>query len=187
MHDGITKYSLARWVMKRPRKAVVLLGLLALTGLAIWSGCGSLPDGWEDQPGPPRVLVSFPPLYSFVKNVGGDPVGVICLCTDTGPHEYQFNANDTTKLKRADLFFANGLTLDDSFTDKMAARNSNTKLRYRKLGDALPAELRKKQEEEAHKHGQGEQEHQHGAIDPHVWLGIAQAISMVQRIRDDLE
>src|SRR5437588_6124720 len=155
MHDGITKYSLARCVMKRPRKATLrrfrkgalLLCLLAVTGLVIWSGCGSLPDGWEGLP-EPHVLVSFPPLYSFVKNVGGDQVGVICLCTDVGPHDYEFNANDTIKLKRADLFFANGLTLDDKFTDRMAEGTSNKKLLYHKLGEKLgdkePGDLLKK-------------------------------------------
>jgi len=166
----------------------VLLGLLAVTGLAIWSGCGSLPDGWEGEPGPPRVLVSFPPLYSFVKNVGGDPVGVICLYTDTGPHEFQFNANDTIKLKRADLFLANGLTLDDHFTDKMVA---GKKLRYRKLGEKLgdkkEGDLLKKGEEEDHQHGDGQHAHEHGVFDPHVWLGIPQAIAMVKRIRDELK
>ncbi|MBI1913193.1 MAG: zinc ABC transporter substrate-binding protein [Planctomycetes bacterium] len=171
--------------MKRPRNAAILLCLLGVAGLAVWSGCGSLPDGWDDQPGPPRVLVSFPPLYSFVKNVGGDQAGVICLCTDTGPHEYEFNPNQTIKLKRADLFFANGLRLDDHFTDKMVDGTSNKKLLYRKLGDTLPAALRKKKEEEAGKHD--EDGHHHGAFDPHVWLGIPQAISMVERIRDDLK
>jgi ABC-type Zn uptake system ZnuABC Zn-binding protein ZnuA len=161
--------------MKRPRKAAILLGLLAVTALAIWSGCGSLPDGWEGEPGPPRVLVSFPPLYSFVKNVGGDQAGVICLCTDVGPHEYEFNANDTIKLKRADLFLANGLTLDDHFTDKMVA---GKKLRYRKLGEKLgdkkEGDLLKKGEEET-------------PFDPHVWLGIPQAVAMVKRIRNELK
>src|SRR5437868_14381356 len=116
--------------MKRPRKAAILLGLLAASVLLVWSGCGSMPDGWEDQPGPPRVLVSFPPLYSFVKSVAGDQAGVISLCTTEGPHDYQFNANQTIALKRADLFFANGLTLDDKFTDRMAEGARNKKLLY---------------------------------------------------------
>src|SRR5215468_5254771 len=128
-----------RWAMRRPRKAAVLLCLLAATGVVAWMGCGSIPDGWEGLPGPPRVLTTFPPIYSFVKNVAGDQAGVVCLCTTTGPHDYQFNINDSVKLKRADIFFANGLGLDDGFADKMHANSSNTRLLYRKLADELPA------------------------------------------------
>ena len=37
------------------------------------------------------MVVSFAPLDSFVKSVGGKHVGVICLATTTGPHEYEYN------------------------------------------------------------------------------------------------
>src|SRR5262249_12674945 len=173
--------------MKR-RKGAVLICLLAMTMLVAWMGCGSLPDGWEGLPGPPRVLVSFPPIYSFTKNVAGDQGGIICLCAETGPHEYQFNINDSIKLKRANLFFANGLTLDNSFTDKMAANSGNTKLRYRKLADDLPEKLLKEGKAHAHDHDHDhDHDHEHGRFDPHVWLGIPQAIAMVEQIRDDLK
>jgi zinc transport system substrate-binding protein len=172
--------------MKR-RKAAVLFCLLAMTMLVAWSGCGSLPDGWEGLP-QPRVLVSFPPIYSFTKSVAGDQAGIICLCTTLGPHDYVFNINDSIKLKRANLFFANGQTLDDHFTDKMAANSGNTKLRYRKLADDLPAALLKEGKAHAHEHGPDhDHDHEHGRFDPHVWLGIPQAIGMVEQIRDDLK
>jgi len=173
--------------MKR-RKGAVLICLLAMTMLVAWVGCGSLPDGWEGLPGPPRVLVSFPPIYSFAKNVAGDQAGIICLCAETGPHEYQFNINDSIKLKRADLFFANGLTLDNSFTDKMNANSGNTKLRYRKLADDLPEDLLREGKPHAHDPGHDhDHDHEHGRFDPHVWLGIPQAIGMVKQIRYHLK
>src|SRR5262245_15423299 len=173
--------------MKR-RKGAVLICLLAMTMLVAWMGCGSLPDGWEGLPGPPRVLVSFPPIYSFTKNVAGDQAGIICLCAETGPHEYQFNINDSIKLKRADLFFANGLTLDNSFTDKMNTNSGNTKLRYRKLADDLPEDLLREGKPHAHDPGHDhDHDHEHGRFDPHVWLGIPQAIGMVKQIRYHLK
>lgn len=169
----------------RTMLACVLAATMALAGLS----CGSIKDGWEDKAGPPRVVASFPPLACFVKNVGGDRAGVICLCTGTGPHDYQFNIRDSVLLKRADVFFANGLGLDDHFADKMTANGSNARLRYVKLADKLPANLRKKGEEhdhaeEGHAH---DHDHHHGLYDPHVWLGIPQAINMVEQIRDGLK
>ncbi len=99
-----------------------------------------------------------------------------------------FNINDSIKLKRANLFFANGQTLDNHFTDKMAANSGNTKLRYRKLAENLPADLLKEGKAHAHEHGHDhDHDHEHGRYDPHVWLGIPQAIGMVEQIRDDFK
>src|SRR3712207_6159577 len=73
-------FSLARWAMSRPRKAAFVSGLFAVAAVVAWPGCGKISDDWDGQPGPPRVLTSFAPVYCFVKNVGGDQVGVLCLC-----------------------------------------------------------------------------------------------------------
>jgi ABC-type Zn uptake system ZnuABC Zn-binding protein ZnuA len=175
------------------RKRAVLGSVLAAAAALAWVGCGSVKDGWEDKPGPPRVLASFPPIACFVENVGGDHAGLICLCTGTGPHDYQFKIRDSIQLKRADLFFANGLGLDDHFADKMVNNSGNARLRYVKLADNLPASLRMKGEAHGHEHGHGHEGHDHdhghhhGEFDPHVWLGIPQAIGMVEQIRDGLK
>jgi ABC-type Zn uptake system ZnuABC Zn-binding protein ZnuA len=137
------------------------------------------------------VLASFPPAACFAQNVGEGQAGVMPLCTTIGPHGYQFNISDCAKLRQADLFLANGLSLDDHFTDRMNNNSGNAKLRYVKLADSLPLSLRKKGEQEAHEHGKDghdhDHDHHHGIYDPHVWLGIPQAIAMVERIRDELK
>src|SRR5205823_2115 len=56
------------------------------------------------------------------------------------------------------------------------------------LAEALPESLRKEGEkhaEQGNKEGDGHDHH--GRWDPHVWLGIPQAIRMVEQIRDDLK
>src|SRR5260370_41955346 len=98
------------------RRAFVSCLLAAGAALA-WSGCGAIKTGWEGLPGPPRVLASFPPVACFAQNVGEGQAGIMPLCTTIGPHGYQFNISDCAKLRQADLFFANGLSLDDHFTD----------------------------------------------------------------------
>jgi zinc transport system substrate-binding protein len=171
---------------RRRGVAVGLVGLAAVATLG-WLGCGSIPDGWEGVP-EPRVLASFPPVACFVENVAGDQGGVRCLCTGTGPHDYKFNINDSVRLKRANIFFANGFGLDDHFTDRMVNNSGNAQLQYRKLAAGLPDALRKKGEAHAHEHGHDHDHdhHHHGPHDPHVWLGIPQAIGMVELVRDDL-
>ena len=55
----------------------LLSGAWFLVGL--WfPGCSKPPDPWLSVPGgPTKVLVSFPPLYSFTKYIAGDHAKLI--------------------------------------------------------------------------------------------------------------
>lgn len=165
-----------------------LAGVCVLLTATMLSGCARSTNAWQGRGGPPRVVVTIPALDSFVRNVGGDHVGVICLCTTRGPHHYEYTPQDAVVLRDADLFLAIGLTLDDTFADPMQTESHNPRLRYVKLGERLPGKLLLKGEEE-HDHGKEEvkHDHQHGEHDPHIWLGIEQAKEMVKIIRDELK
>ncbi len=176
-------------------------GYLFVAAVALASGlpgCKRSTTAWQNRGGPPRVVVTIPALDNFVRNVGGDHVGVVCLCTTQGQHHYQYNAQDAILLREADLFFAVGLSLDDKFADPIHIESHNPNLQYVKLGEKLRADDEKRKEklllrlEEPHEHGKEEEhehehEHQHGDYDPHIWLGIPQAIAMVEIIRDELK
>lgn len=175
---------------RRAREALVIAAALVLGGVA---GCARSTPAWQNRGGPPRVVVTIPALDNFVRNVGGDHVGIVCLCTDKGPHHYEYTPEDALLLRDADLFFAIGLTLDDKFADPIQTESHNARLRYVKLGERLPKKLLKSTEE--HEHGKEEakhdhdhdHDHEHGEYDPHVWLGIPQAVAMVETIRDELK
>ena len=166
------------------------VGMAALltAGLTL-SGCSTVTDPWKDLGGPPRVVVTFPPLASFVKNVGGEHVGVICICTATGPHDYKDpTADDFIALREADLFLINGLALDDVLAKHLKASSGNAKLVFVELGEKLPRKLLlKAEQEEGDKDKKHDHEHEHGEWDPHVWLGIPQACALVEQIRDQLK
>ena len=51
----------------------------------------------------------FPPLASWVEAVSDGKAGVICLCTKTGPHDYQYNVKEQIGLRGADLLRVKGL------------------------------------------------------------------------------
>lgn len=151
------------------------------------AGCGKASDPWAKvQGGPPYVLASFAPLYCFAKNVAGDDAGVLCLLTNTGPHDYQLTPFDTLKVRKANLFLVNGLSMDD-FVLKMAGDNKTVEIF--KVGDALPHELLEHGAACEHKHKDKDgKECKHDCEhDPHVWLGLEQAIAMVEKIRDKLQ
>ncbi|HEY7423138.1 MAG TPA: metal ABC transporter substrate-binding protein, partial [Gemmataceae bacterium] len=174
---------------RRTMETVVVLAAVVLG--SGWLGCARSTPLWQNRGGPPRVVVTIPALDSFVRNVGGDHIGLVCLCTTKGPHHYEYTPDDANLLRDADLFFAIGLTLDDKFANPIQRESHNARLRYVTLGERLPKELLRKGEE--HEHGkeeakhEHEHEHEHGEYDPHIWLGIPQAIAMVEIIRDELK
>jgi ABC-type Zn uptake system ZnuABC Zn-binding protein ZnuA len=146
---------------------------LAYLSLLLWlpasalllSGCSKANDPWEGKGGPPRVVVSFPPLYSFVKSIGGDHVGVFCLCVTEDPHEFEYKPEQAVALRKADLLVGIGLDLDGSgpdsskhgYTDKLLNGSGKSKLPFLKVGNAL---AEKKDGPEIK------------TDDPHIWLGI---------------
>jgi zinc transport system substrate-binding protein len=156
--------------------------IAAISGCSGCIGCGKVEDPWPDKPGP-RVMVTFGPLYCFAANVAGDDASVLCLMGNVGPHDYRPTAHDAFKLKRADLFFTNGLDLDETVANNLKKTCGNPNLELIELGESecLKEKLLKMD------HGPAHAGHQHGEHDPHVWLGIPEAICMVESIRDTLK
>jgi ABC-type Zn uptake system ZnuABC Zn-binding protein ZnuA len=155
----------------------------------VWlMGCASAVDPWANVPGEPRIVVTIPPLYSFVRAVAGDGAAIQCLCTTTGPHHYETDTREARLLDRADLFFAIGLQLDDKFSNALTglARRNNPHLTCVKLGDQLPRKMIHKMRQHKHEKGETSAPHTHGELDPHVWLGMEQVIATVGQIRDEL-
>lgn len=154
--------------------------------LTFLAGCSVDPSRnpyWPDHPGP-KVVVSFAPLYCFVANVAGDDAVVKNVMTTTGPHDFNPTDEDARLLRHADLFFINGLDLDNRTAQAMKQGVENPRLRIIDVGSRLEESLLL---EGAcrHEHAPGEP-HDHGH-DPHVWLGPTRVIRMVEIIRDTLK
>jgi ABC-type Zn uptake system ZnuABC Zn-binding protein ZnuA len=150
-------------------------------------GCTKTENPWNKVPGGKlKVLVTFPPLYCFTRGVAGDDAKVETLLTTAGPHEHSPDASDAHLAFGANLFLASGLTLDDFVTD-VAAHSGNRSIKIVKVADKALA--RDKLLRLQHQHGDDHDEHghKHGQWDPHTWLGIEQAILMVNVIRDVLK
>jgi ABC-type Zn uptake system ZnuABC Zn-binding protein ZnuA len=159
------------------------VGLAVLIGLGV-AGCSGGADPWAERPGP-KVLAYFPPVYSLAASVAGEDAQVRSLITHVGPHHFEPTARDARALRRTDLFLTIGLGLDDEIARKLAGTSGGPNLRHVALGELLPKEsLREGGCEHCRKHGH-DHSHDHG-YDPHVWLGIAEAVRMVDAIRDAL-
>jgi zinc transport system substrate-binding protein len=165
------QFPVCKWLL-----GFAFVGLLALMG---W-GCGKPEEDWPEGKSP-RIVTSFPPVYCFAANVAGDDAAVFSLLTNQGPHDYRARPSDSKKLMKADVFFINGLGLDETFSNQLKYSAGNAQLRFVELGEALENLHKPEQNDPAHAG------HSHGDHDPHVWLGIPEAIKMVQVIRDTLK
>lgn len=148
------------------------------------SGCGSHGDPWKHaKPGQKRVLAVTPALYCFASNVAGDRAAVLCLLSNKGPHDYDPTPADAYMARKADLFLANGLELDE-FVTRIASISGNKHLEIYRAAEALPHEDLHHPE---HDHGaEGHHHHHHGDHDPHVWLAPELAKKLTHIIADKL-
>jgi zinc transport system substrate-binding protein len=186
------------------RRSYLLTALVFSSFLFIQPGCTPAPNFWDDaKPGQKKVLVSFPPLYAITHAVAGDNAYVMCLLTTQGPHEYDGAATDLLKVNKADLFIYNGLTLDDTFANKMLKNHKNKSLEVLNVGEAIEKDdpkvlhhgahdhdkAAKGAKEDKHDHAKPKKDakdqphdHKHGEHDPHLWLGPDQAQAMAKVI-----
>ena len=176
--------------------SVLSISLVAAVLLAN-AGCHKAKDPWESvEGGQLKVLVSFPPLYCFTKAVTGKDAKVQTVLSTTGPHEHQATSSDTLLASGAKVFFINGLGLDESLA-KIA-----TGTKVVEVAEAIPENKRLHMDEADHDHDKDkdkdkgkdhdkdkakDHDHDHGEWNPHAWLGIEQAIIMVDQIRDTLK
>ena len=93
--------------------AFVSMGLLA----SLLPGCNARDDVWPKDHAGPKVVVSFAPLYCFAVNVAGDDAVVRNMMTTSGPHHFNPTDKDARLLRRADLFFVNGIGLEGDKPD----------------------------------------------------------------------
>jgi ABC-type Zn uptake system ZnuABC Zn-binding protein ZnuA len=133
------------------------------------------------------VVVSFAPLYSFAANVAGEDAVVKTMMSTSGPHDFNPTDMDARLIRPANLFFINGLSLDNSVAETLRRGSGARALTVVPLGARIPEAMLLGGEEHAdHDHGHGHH-HDHGDHDPHVWLSPERAIFMVEAICDELK
>jgi zinc transport system substrate-binding protein len=152
------------------------------------AGCPKAADTWKDaKPGQLKVLASFPPLYSWTVNVGGDDAHVVCLLTGVGPHDYHANATDALRVRNADFFVINSLELDNKIAGDLIKSAGNKSIKLIETGEMLPDEKLIHLDEDGHDHKHHHKDghkhdHKHGDHDPHVWLNPEFAADIVVKL-----
>ena len=125
-----------------------------------------------------KVVTTFLPITLFTRAVAGDCATVTPLIpASTGPHDFQAKPGDLTALRQARVLVKNGLEME-GFLDKLVASAGNSQL---KVIDSSRGVTTLETENHGDAHG-----HDHGAVNPHIWLDPLRAVQQVETIRDGL-
>ena len=125
-----------------------------------------------------KVVTTFLPITLFTRAVAGDCATVTALIPpNLGPHDFQAKPGDLTALRQAGVLVKNGLEME-GFLGKLVAAAENPQLVVIDSSRGV-ATL------ESAEHGDGHK-HDHGAVNPHIWLDPLRAVQQVATIRDGL-
>lgn len=175
--------------MKRdlPTVFAVLALVVSIVFAAGCAGAGGGGDGTADEAGGDGrllVLASVPVIYSLAANVAGDAVRLENLLTPgSSPHQVSFTPAQARLMSEADLLIINGANLEP-WVDDLLASSGNSDLRVVVASDGVQF-LRPDEPVPVTPSGTGTNTAPE-AVDPHVWLDVANARIMVGNIADAL-
>jgi zinc/manganese transport system substrate-binding protein len=129
-----------------------------------------------------QVVTTFLPITLFTRAVAGDCASVTALIPPgSGPHDVQARPGDLVALRSARVLVKNGLGMED-FLDSLVASAGNPRLAVidSSAGVATLAAPGPDGAQDGHHH------HDHGSVNPHIWLDPLRAVQQVEVIRDGL-
>lgn len=125
-----------------------------------------------------KIAVTFNPLKEFTEAVGGDKVQVETIIPNgSEPHDFDPRAKDLINIENADIFVYNGLNMEP-WVDKVISNLQNK--------DIIKVESSKNVNAIEVEEHESEEGHEHGAYDPHTWLGLTSAKVQAKNITDAL-
>lgn len=169
------------------RKSACLWGcLLCLIAVVLFS-CRDSGRSSTSGEGRLKVVTTLFPLYDFARNVGGAKADVVLLLPPgVEPHSFDPKPRDIVTVSESDLFVYTGGFMEPWAEDLIkGVRNRRLVVVDSSRGVSLLKETHEK-EADAHEKNDGKQargsDHDHGSIDPHIWLDLGNAQVMVDNI-----
>lgn len=163
------------------------------TLLLLIAGCGNAQtqEKTEDK-AKIDIYTTVYPLQFFTEQIGGEYVNVKSIYPPgADEHTYEPSQKDMMSLADADLFFYIGLGLE-SFAEKAQSILKNEHVDMIAVGESLDLQPNHQSEEDEHdadhdEDDEGEHDgHNHGDIDPHVWIDPIHAKQLAKQILDAL-
>ncbi|MCG6537167.1 MAG: metal ABC transporter substrate-binding protein [Syntrophales bacterium LBB04] len=170
--------------MRRYTGMTALLIIAFATILAVCTlSCSKKAENVLDQ-NRLTVVASLFPLYDFAKYIGGERADVLLLLPPgVEPHSFEPTPDDIIRLGKANIFIYTNDNMEPWINDILKGINNPglvivNSSKYIKMF---------KEEEDDHRgsgkeHGKEGEAHEHGGMDPHVWLDFTNAGQMIDAI-----
>lgn len=127
-----------------------------------------------------QVVTTITPMSQFTQAVLGDRGRVVqILPPNVGPHDFQAKPRDVEMIAQSDVLVQNGLGLE-AFLGDLIRSAGNADLAIVEASTDIPTLAT---EDLHHAHGG---DHDHGDVNPHLWLDPQRAIAQVENIREGL-
>jgi zinc transport system substrate-binding protein len=160
-------------------KIRALLSLFLVTAVFL-SACGNSKgeSSKEETKDALDIYTTVYPLQYFTEAIGGEYVNVETVYPPgTDEHSFEPSQKDIVKMAESDLFFYIGYNLE-GFVTKAEPILSKEGVSTIAVGETVHLE----EEEHAHE----EDGHDHGGVNPHLWLDPVYSIDMAKTIKDEL-
>ncbi|MBC2321632.1 metal ABC transporter solute-binding protein, Zn/Mn family [Listeria booriae] len=165
------------------KKLAFLLSTLLVAAVFL-AGCGDNSDAQKKDNDKLTVYTTVYPLQYLASQIGGTYVDAHSVYpAGSDAHSFDPTQKDMMNIADSDLFFYIGLGME-GFVDKAKQSLKNENVKFVVTTDNL--HLPTMSHEEDHEHEEDEDGHDHGDINPHVWLDPNYMITMAATVRDNL-
>ena len=167
-----------------------LLYIISIITITLLAACNN-----KEQPKENKDVISVHttvyPLQYFTERIGGDAVDVHSIYPP-GADEHTFDPTqkDMMAMADSDLFFYVGLGLE-GFVENAKKTLKNEHVKMVSTADSIPEDLFEDGQDhddgtELDDHGHEEHNHEHGSIDPHVWISPILSDALAYSIKEAL-
>ena len=152
-------------------------------------------QAWGSALAAPLAFVTIPPQKYFVDKVSGGQVPVsIMVEPGANPHAYEPRPRQMAELAKASIYFTIGDSFDQTWLGRLTGANPNMAVVHTAEDiakipmDGMPHHDGDHAENghETELHDAHEDHHDHGTLDPHIWLDPALVKVQLAHIRDGL-
>lgn len=174
------------------RNAGMVWKILKLTAFNFFIIISS--SGFASEPVP--VFVSIVPQKYFVQQIGKDRVDVqVMVQPGASPATYEPRPRQMANLSKTKLYFAIGVPFEQTWLKKIAAANSEMKVIHTDQGIEKIAMAARHHDETKPHHGEKSHHeksdmahngHEHGGLDPHIWLSPPLVMTQARTILNGL-
>ncbi|MCM3587981.1 zinc ABC transporter substrate-binding protein [Mesobacillus maritimus] len=172
-------------------KKLSLVGVIGLVIGLILSGCSEQETPSQtNQSDMLTVYTTVYPLEYFAQRIGGEHIEAKTIYPPgADEHTYEPSQKDMIQLAEADLFIYVGLGLE-GFVEKAKGTLENEDVHLLGAGEHLHLEEVDEEnhsdEEGVDEHDHEEEDHNHGNVDPHVWIDPIYSKELAEAIKVEL-